>query len=284
MSELEQFIKDTLLQVNAVYGRLEKTLDLASDLNRLEGFRKRFAPGKMLRTRLAYTLCPDDDACRADAVAASAACEMIHTASLFHDDVIDGAGMRRNQPTLWQEVGTTGAILMGDLFYSSSVELILERGKVDLAKAFVARIRELCEAEIEHELLLKANKADLDTALHLARGKTGPLFAFVAEACGRDDEEKAHFAEAGYLLGTAYQLYDDLLDDIGSESSIGKTLGTDKDRGKFTLVQQGHDEAFVRDQVHSLCQQAIAELKGSPECQDKRDYSLWALPVWCFPD
>ena len=96
--------------------------------------------------------------------------------------------------------------------------------------------------------------------------KTGPLFAFVAEACGGEDAEaRSALSEAGYCVGTAYQLADDLLDEIGDESSVGKTLGTDRKRRKFTLAQDAaHGENFLREQISEQCELAMEHVAPWP--------------------
>ncbi len=101
---------------------------------------------------------------------------------------------------------------------------------------------------------------DEATHLHLARGKTGPLFAFVGYVSGGEDEGLCEgLEEAGYRIGTAYQLGDDLVDVAGDERAARKTLGTDRMRRKFTLAQSsaGDGARAVRDRVRELCSGAL---------------------------
>jgi heptaprenyl diphosphate synthase len=254
----QEFLERTADRVRGVFDAVAGDLRLGKEGDRLATLRQQYSPGKMLRSRLAWQLFAGGPASELDTlVRGAAAIELIHTATLFHDDVIDGASMRRNQPTLWREVGQTGAILLGDLCYTCAIQLLLETERLDLAQVFVAKVRECCTYEVCHELLYREQEASEDMALRLARGKTGALFAFIGYLAGQDAAQRAAFEEAGYLVGTAYQLGDDLLDEIGDEASVGKTLGTDRQRHKFTLAQRQADgERVIRLRLRDLCQQA----------------------------
>jgi geranylgeranyl pyrophosphate synthase len=98
----------------------------------------------------------------------------------------------------------------------------------------------------------------------LARAKTGALFAFLGRVCGGEEEALCSaLEEAGYRVGTAYQLADDLLDVFGSEEVAAKTLGTDAGRCKFTLAS-ATDEAVVRGHITRLCASALERLDPWP--------------------
>jgi geranylgeranyl pyrophosphate synthase len=235
----------------------------AAQLGQLRGH---FEPGKMLRSRLGAALADAlPTPSRDTAVACCAATELIHTATLFHDDVIDGASMRRAQPALWRDIGATGAILVGDLFFSCALELVIATGDLKRTASFVAKVREVCATETVHEIVFSGQDADAAVCRRIARGKTGPLFAFAAECCGVGPEMGAALAEAGYCVGTAYQIADDLLDEIGDEAVIGKTLGTDRKRRKYTLAQDGRfSEAAIRSEISDLCEQAVEHVRPWP--------------------
>jgi len=225
-------------------------------------------PGKMLRSRLAGRLSRCDSP-KLDTSALQMMCaatELVHTASLCHDDVVDNALIRRSAPAMWQTTGPSGAILVGDLLLCEAIDMLvaLEGGRH--FPAFMAKVREVVETEAEQELLWRGKDADEDTCLRLARQKTGPLFAFVAAMSGGDDPKLSDvLEEAGYLIGTAYQLADDLLDVIGSESEAGKTLGTDSVRSKTTLPQGCQDGLNItRKHVDALCGSALELLNDYP--------------------
>ena len=228
--------------------------------------------GKMLRTRLAgrlasglcsaATLKPLQQLC--------AAIEIVHTASLCHDDVIDNALIRRAQPTLWRTTCTSGAILVGDLFLCEALDLVAQVGNARHLSNFVSKVREVIEAEAKQELIYRGRPMDQEACLWMARYKTGPLFAFAASVCSEDDEALAEpLTEAGYHIGTAYQLADDLLDLVGREDVAGKTLGTDSERRLCTLAQGAEEgEQITQESVRRLCGAALEELAGYPEAQN----------------
>lgn len=225
-------------------------------------------PGKMLRSRLAARLVQGGSGGDnwSDIAQLSAAIELAHTASLCHDDVIDNADVRRGLPSLWKITGASGAVLIGDILLCEAMELVIETDSGKNLTAFLARLKEVITAEAKAELL-RGEVLDEATCMEMARGKTGPLFAFVAGVCGRDDPAlTAALTESGYLIGTAYQLADDLLDCIGDEDSAGKTLGTDQQRGKFTLAGDERDK--LPGEVNRLCESAKRILSGYPQAEN----------------
>jgi geranylgeranyl pyrophosphate synthase len=205
-------------------------------------------PGKMLRTRLASRLSGprQEQVSWSVLVRACAATELTHTASLCHDDLIDNAVLRRFCPTLWRSSGPSAAVLVGDLLFCSGMAMLSGVGDGGLLARFVAKMQETCLAETEQELCLRGRVPDLATCLRIARGKTGPMFAFPSSVCGGCDADlTAALEQAGYDIGTAYQLADDLLDAAGAEESAGKTLGTDRARDKSTVAEAASGGASV---------------------------------------
>jgi len=224
----------------------------------------RLMPGKMLRSSLAGRLveggCFSVD--RGVLVSLCAATEIVHTASLLHDDVVDNALVRRAGPALWRTSSPSGAILIGDLLLCEAMKMLIGTEGSRYLDRFISKVTEVIEAETEQELLFRGKQLDEDTCLRLARNKTGPLFAFVASICGGDDKKYAEaLEEAGYCIGTAYQLADDCLDLAGDEQAVGKTLGTDSKRGKFTLPQGGVEGVQItQGHVRRLCGLALEEV------------------------
>lgn len=248
-------------------GRLEKVAPLMNTGESLA----QLMPGKMLRTRLAAQLAAAVVGAPSALTVARvyAATEMVHTASLCHDDVIDCGLIRRGLPTLWRLTSPSGAVLVGDMLLCEAVDIILQTEGGRHLNAFVARVREVCAAELEQEVKLRGKRLDLATCLRLARGKTGPLFAFTACICGGEDEVlSAALEEAGYRVGTAYQLADDLVDVLGREEVAGKTLGTDTKRAKFTLADASEEgQRAVREQIAELCGSALDCLRVWPRAR-----------------
>lgn len=165
--------------------------------------------------------------------------ELIHMATLVHDDIIDGADTRRQAPTANARWGAGMAVLLGDALFSHSLKLATDFGRLDLSRAIAEASREVCEGEIlqtQRRFDLTLTKKDYFRMIEM---KTGALFAaaggLAARLSGRDEAcEKALF-DYGMKLGTAYQIYDDCVDLIGDEAETGKTLGTDLEKGKLTL-------------------------------------------------
>jgi heptaprenyl diphosphate synthase len=242
MSFLEESGNDQLMESFVEHVR-KMILNCVSDASLSEAQAQHFrslATGKMLRTKFAARIFAASGGSCTPAAGLEKACaaiELVHTASLLHDDIIDNALVRRSQPTLWKTQGANYAVLAGDLLYCEALTMLLSGENGYLAPLFVEKVKEVCLAEIRQELLFRARTTECQTYLDMVRGKTGPLFAFLGYACGAEDAELARaLEEAGYLTGIAYQLADDLLDVVGDEESTGKTLGTDALRKKATLA------------------------------------------------
>lgn len=237
----------------------------------IDDFGSLLGQGKMLRSRMAYHLGPATGVPRQHLVAGCAAVEMIHAASLLHDDVIDGGFVRRGAPTFWVERGISGAILLGDLLLFKALHITCRLpGRGDWTRELVALTGEVCEAESVQELLLRGARPRWDQCVSIARRKTGALFAFVAHILGADDRAlQPLLREAGYLVGTAYQLSDDILDVTGSEQESGKTLGTDGARDKVTAASaMAGCNIDPVEEVAGLCYRSEESLAGWPVVQD----------------
>lgn len=200
--------------------------------------------GKMLRARLALTMGQANGVDEQASIYAAAAVEVIHGASLLHDDVIDGGLLRRGAPTFWKKHGVNGAILLGDMLVFKALNLVVGTGRDDLLKELINMSEYVCRSEVEQELILRGSPGTWRECEQIARAKTGSLFAFAA-VVGTDGSSKQTEAlrEAGFLLGTAYQLADDVLDASGNEELSGKTLGKDAERGKTTALNLSSDQS-----------------------------------------
>ena len=221
--------------------------------------------GKMLRSRLLLRVGPAVGVAPSSLHHAAAAVELIHSASLLHDDVIDGGYLRRNAPTFWQEKGVPGAILVGDLMLFKALDVVgrVEDGR--LVNLLVKMTGEVCDAESEQELVLRGQTSFWEHSVRIARRKTGALFAFAAQACGGNDAVlSSTLRDAGYAIGTAYQLADDILDANGDESESGKTLGTDLARAKTTAATAWDGPTDASTYVDLLCRQASDSLVPWP--------------------
>jgi geranylgeranyl pyrophosphate synthase len=195
------------------------------------------AGGKMLRSRLVLRVGAAAGVPEAVRLDAAAAVEMLHAASLLHDDVIDDGRIRRGETAFWVENGMKSAILLGDLIVCRAFLLVQERNDDALLREFIRVSVEMCEAEAEQELHLQDAAPDWDTCVSLARRKTGSLFAFAGfGGAGSDPRLRLALREAGYTIGTLYQLADDILDVYGDPVLAGKTLGSDAAGAKVTAA------------------------------------------------
>jgi len=165
--------------------------------------------------------------------------ELIHLASLVHDDVMDRADTRRGTPTAAARWGPETAVLLGDCLFAHALKLCTRFDSNLISR----RIAEAASDVVQGEILQTRRQYDLSLTeaeyRRLIGMKTGALFAVAAELgaslAGAAEPVVAAFREYGERLGLAYQIYDDCLDLVGTEQDTGKTLGTDLEKGKFTL-------------------------------------------------
>ncbi|MDB6077203.1 MAG: polyprenyl synthetase family protein [Akkermansiaceae bacterium] len=165
--------------------------------------------------------------------------ELIHMATLVHDDIIDGATTRRMVPTANAKWGSGLSVLLGDALFSHALALATDFDDIGICRKVGRASREVCEGEIiqtQRRFDLTLTKADYFRIIEM---KTGALFAaatgIAAALSGADAATEAKLYDYGMKLGTVYQIYDDCLDLVGSEDTVGKTLRTDLAKGKLTL-------------------------------------------------
>ncbi|MED5382126.1 MAG: polyprenyl synthetase family protein [Verrucomicrobiota bacterium] len=195
--------------------------------------------GKQLRAALTGLAANSVGGWNDATVKAAVIIEMVHLATLLHDDIMDGAELRRSRPTLARKWDNTTAVLVGDCLFANALRLAAEFPATDVCRAVSTATRTVCSGEIiqsHQQGNLQLGQAEyLDTL----RMKTGELFALACELggslAGGNPRETQALREYGMTLGTAYQLYDDCLDLFGSEAEAGKSLGTDIASGKATL-------------------------------------------------
>jgi octaprenyl-diphosphate synthase len=169
----------------------------------------------------------------------AAVVEMIHTATLVHDDILDDAMVRRHAATVNAEWGNESAVLLGDYLFTHAFHLAASLEST-LACRWIGNATNLvCEGEmmqIHHRGNLEL---DEDAYFEIIRGKTAELTAVScrlgARYAGADDVTVASVEAYGRDLGVAFQIADDVLDILGDERTTGKTLGTDLEKQKLTL-------------------------------------------------
>ena len=157
-----------------------------------------------------------------------AACvELIHTATLLHDDVIDESKMRRGIPTANDLFGNKSSVLVGDFLFSKSFELMVANGSKSILKILSKTSSTLAEGEVMQLITIKNYLTDDQSYMNIIKAKTASLFSAASEISAlltnQDNQTQKNLKKYGEYLGTAFQLVDDALDYIGNEK-LGKKL------------------------------------------------------------
>lgn len=195
--------------------------------------------GKRLRPLLALLSGGATGGIKSDHVDLAMIVELIHIATLVHDDIMDEAERRRAQPTVNARWGNSLSVLLGDCLFAQALNLSTNFENAQVSRAISRAAREVCSGEIIQTQRRFDLHLAIDEYLRIVKMKTGSLFAVAAELGAVVNDAPAETAEAlrqfGMSVGAAYQIYDDCVDIAGNESAIGKTLGTDLRNGKLTL-------------------------------------------------
>jgi geranylgeranyl pyrophosphate synthase len=195
--------------------------------------------GKRVRPALVYLGAKLGTARSEDVRTVEAAVELIHIATLVHDDVIDKAALRRGRKTVVEEQGVDTAVLLGDHIYTFAFQKVAELNKPLILQLLAQSTSIMCAGEIEQ--LKKRYQFELteDEYFSFIEKKTASLFGASARSgailAGQDLNVQVALEKYGIHLGIAFQITDDLLDLTGDEAVVGKTLRTDLLNGKMTL-------------------------------------------------
>lgn len=190
----------------------------------------------------------------------ASAVELIHLASLIHDDVVDHSQMRHNKPTINSRWGEDVSLILGDYLYSLGFDLISSCRNGAVLACISQATRAMCEGELiqvcgrDNISLLK------ERYITIVKNKTGNLFAASCEAgalaAGRPGEALGMLKEYGLNFGIAFQIVDDLLDLVGSRRELGKTPGADFKMGEVTLpILNLLSESKDKKRIFSLLRQ-----------------------------
>jgi len=174
-----------------------------------------------------------------DLVRVAAVVELVHLATLVHDDIMDEADVRRSRRTASREFGPTAAVLLGDALFAHALHLATQFPTTEICAAVSDSTRKVCAGEIVQTFRRGSTNITLADYQRIVDLKTAELFRVSCFLGARLAGFEAGYVEAasrfGRHLGIAYQIYDDLVDFFGDEARIGKTLGTDLASGKLTL-------------------------------------------------
>ncbi|MEM9170838.1 MAG: polyprenyl synthetase family protein [Pseudomonadota bacterium] len=195
--------------------------------------------GKRVRPLLTLSAAGMFDYDGEDHVRLAATVELIHAATLLHDDVVDGSKLRRGLTTaniLW---GNKESVLVGDFIFSRAFELMVSVGKLDVLRVLSRASGVIAEGEVMQLATQKNVDTTFEMYLAVIEAKTAALFSAAAEVGARVAVDGAavhdRLASFGANLGVAFQLVDDALDYGGYESALGKNVGDDFREGKMTL-------------------------------------------------
>lgn len=218
------------------------------------------AGGKRLRPALLLLICGALGYREHHRFSMAAVVELIHTATLLHDDVVDASTLRRGRATANQTFGNPASVLVGDFLHSRSFQMMVETGKMRVMEVLSEATNVIAEGEVLQ--LMNMHDASLDESgyLQVIRSKTAKLFEASARLgailAGSPPEIEEACAIYGQALGTAFQIIDDVLDYDGDTLEMGKNLGDDLREGKSTLplivaMQRGTPEqaAIVRHAI-----------------------------------
>ena len=174
-----------------------------------------------------------------DLVRAAAVIEMVHLATLVHDDIVDGADVRRGRGTAARAYGPAAAVLLGDAIFAHALHLAAQFPTTEVCAAVSESTRRVCAGETVQTLRRRSTDVTPADYRRIIELKTAELFrvsCFLGARLGGSEAAQVEAAgRFGRHLGIAYQIYDDLADFFGNEQRIGKTLGTDLLSGKMTL-------------------------------------------------
>ncbi|MDD3179846.1 MAG: polyprenyl synthetase family protein [Opitutaceae bacterium] len=174
-----------------------------------------------------------------DLVRAAGVIEMVHLATLVHDDIMDGAEIRRSRQTAARAYGSDAAVLLGDALFAQALHIAAQFPTTEVCRIVSESTRRVCSGEIMQTLHRREFSLSMADYWRIIDLKTAELFRSSCYLGSRLSRHGSEFVEAaarfGRHLGIGYQIYDDLLDFLGEEQRTGKTLGTDVATGKLTL-------------------------------------------------
>ena len=252
---IQSLVADALIRVERVFddalaSDLPPVDELCAHVERYRG--KMLRPILVLLTALASSPDAPDAFERAapeelvteDLIRLAAVCEMVHMATLVQDVVVDDAELRRRGATLNHLRGNEAAVILGDYLIAGAYHLCASIGRPELDQRIARISMDLCAGELL-QLHHRANVSlDEPTYFEIVRRKTGALIGVSCELgavlAGASPQVAQTLRETGARLGVAFQIRDDLLDLLGDEQRVGKSVGKDLEKGKLTLPLLHH--------------------------------------------
>lgn len=210
--------------------------------------------------------------------------EMVHTATLVHDDVLDEASTRRHVATINAQWNNHTSILFGDYLFAQSFRLAATLQTTRTCQWVGEAARLVCEGELRQVLGRDDVEIDQQTYFDIIQGKTAELCrvacSLAAAEAGCDDATIDRLSEYGNSLGIAFQIADDYLDLWGNDDTVGKTLGTDLEQGKVTLplirlleTSAAQDRREIVAILRGPAQRRMTLLRDRLNQSDARDFT-----------
>lgn len=226
-------VADEMRSVEAVLmARMESPVGVIPEV----GAHLLHAGGKRLRPLLAVLAARACDAPIELATAVGAAAELIHTATLYHDDVVDDGRVRRGRPAARMVYGNGVVVLVGDFCLARALETVALTGSLSAVQTLAATVTEMAEGEVAQLERAGNPESSADDYFRVIDRKTASLFAWCARVGGGlGPALDGPLGRYGRALGRAFQIADDVLDCAVDEATAGKSVGHDIQEGKVTL-------------------------------------------------
>lgn len=214
----------------------------------------------------------------------AAAVELIHTATLLHDDVVDASTLRRGKKTANIIWGGDASVLIGDFLYSRAFQIVVDQRHQEIMEVFAKSTHYIAEGEIMQMVNCKNPDTTQEYYFDIIRRKTAKLFEvssqFGAMIVTDKEPEIAALRDYGMNLGMAYQLIDDALDYAQSKDQTGKNIGQDLSEGKTTLPlihamrkSSGADLKLLRTAIETGTSEQLEDICGIIQSTDAIKYT-----------
>jgi geranylgeranyl pyrophosphate synthase len=234
----------------------------------------------------------------------AASIELLHTATLVHDDVIDNAMTRRGRPTVNSSFSNAATVMLGDYLFAHSAELIARTDNTRVVRLFATTLMKMAKGELNQDMSAYDYSLTIMNYFGRISGKTASLFAAAAAGgaivSGLDEDSIENLREYGESLGMAFQIVDDILDFTGDEREMGKPVGSDLMQGTLTLpalllmersprvnpiqryfavgVRRDRKQQYLKQAIEMVCNSGVLE-ESYRVATDFRDRALAAIAL-----
>lgn len=239
------------------------------------------AGGKRIRAAICLLAAGIFKADEETSISLAAGIEMLHTATLVHDDIIDGAMLRRGKPTLNAGADAKFSVLIGDYFFARAANLVAETDNLDIMKGFSETLMTILNGELNQQF----TRWQVDRHVYFDRiyAKTGAMFVLAAKSAGNlagaGETDLLALEKFGYYTGIAFQIVDDVLDFTSQQAQLGKPVGSDLREGILTLPVLLYADRFpddpnlnlllkVQEDEHPAVENLIKSIEGSGVIED----------------